>query len=206
MTHVATQTNPWFSIWTKPRETIQSIVNRNPEYLVIPLAALAGVSEALDKASTKSVGDSLSLPGVFLLAVVAGSISGIIGLYIFGYLLKVTGKWLGGQSDAQNIRTAIAWSSVPVIWALLLWVPELLIFGNDLFTSPTPRVEAHPYVYFGFLGVELVIAIWSLMIFFKCLGQVQGFSAWRGLGSAVLALVLVLVPFLLLALIVVVTK
>ena len=34
--------NPWISMWTKPRSTIQQIVNENPTYLVLVLAAIVG--------------------------------------------------------------------------------------------------------------------------------------------------------------------
>ncbi|MGY0653103.1 YIP1 family protein [Luteimonas sp. A537] len=185
-------------MWSRPRETIQSIVSRDPTHLVVPLAALSGISEALDKASTKSLGDSMELPAIFALAIVAGAISGVVGLYILCYLLKLSGRWLGGKSSSVNIRAATAWSSVPIIWALLLWVPELLIFGKDLFTTAAPSITARPAVYFGFLGVELAIAIWGVVVFCKALGQVQAFSAWRALGSAVLAFFIVALPILLL--------
>ncbi len=200
MTEIANQANPWFSMWLKPRETIQAIVNRDPTFMVIPLAILSGISQTLDKASTKSLGDSFSLPGIFAFAIVVGVLSGIAGLYIFGYLLKITGKWLGGVSDMANIRAALAWSSVPVIWALLLWVPELLIFGKDLFTSSAPSIAARPVTYFGFLAIELIAAIWGVVIFCKALGQVQVFSAWRALGSAALAGLIIAVPIVLLVL------
>jgi hypothetical protein len=200
MTELATQPRPWFSMWSRPRATIQSIVSRDPTHSVVPLAALSGISEALDKASTKSLGDSMDLPAIFVFAVVAGAISGVIGLYIFGYLLRISGKWLGGQSSSVNIRAAVAWSSVPIIWALVLWVPELLLFGKDLFTTAAPSITARPVVYFGFLSVELVVGIWSIVIFCKALGQVQAFSAWRALSSAVLAILIVALPILLLVL------
>jgi hypothetical protein len=169
----------------------------------MPLAVLAGISQVLDKASTRSLGDSMELPAIFIFASVAGALSGIASLYVFSYLLKISGKWLGGQSSTVNIRAAVAWSSVPIIWALLLWVPELLIFGKDLFTTDAPSITARPMVYFGFLALELVAAIWGAVVFCKALGQVQAFSAWRALSSAVLAILIVALPILLLALLIV---
>lgn len=96
--------------------------------------------------------------------------------------------WRTGESE--QVRAAIAWSSVPLIWALLLWIPELVLFGQDLFTSSTPRLDANPLLAVALIGfglVELTIGIWAIVVFLKCLGQVQGFSAWRALGNALLA-------------------
>lgn len=186
--------NPWFSMWLRPRETIQSIIDRNPEHLVLLLAALSGFSQALDRASIKNAGDSLAVPVVVLIALAGGAASGVVGLYVLGFLLKITGKWLGGAGNAINIRAAIAWSSVPTIWALLLWLPELALFGNDLFSKTTPNIEANPLLFLGFLAVELVIAVWSLVVFLKCLGQAEGFSAWKALSAMLIAILLVIIP------------
>ena len=198
MNNAVKQPNPWFAMWLKPRETIQSIVNRNPTHLVIPLAIAVGISKSLDRASIKSLGDSFELPTLLAFCVVAGILFGIAGLYIFSYLLKITGNWFGGQSNLVNIRSALAWSSVPTVWALLLWVPQLIIFGKDLFTSSAPRIAEFPYVYFGFVTIESLIAIWGLVVFCKALGQVQKFSVWLALVSVVLSMLTITLPLLLL--------
>lgn len=191
--------SPWSSIWLKPRETIQSIIDQDPERSVILLASLSGVSQALDKAAAKSSGDTLSLPVIFGLAAVAGPISGMIGLYIGGFLLKHAGHWLGGSGNGVNVRAAVAWSSVPIIWALLLWIPSLAIFGKDLFTTEAPRVAEHLGLYFALLAIEMVFAVWSVVIFLRALGQVHGFSAWRAIGASLIAISIVVIPIFLLA-------
>lgn len=119
---------------------------------------------------------------------VAGIFTGIVGLYVGGAVLKVTGKWLGDQSDHANIRAAIAWSSVPGIWALLLWVPEWLVFGMGLFTTSVPRILEHVFVYAVFGSLEVTAGVWGLVVFCEALGQVQGFSVWRAFASALLAM------------------
>jgi hypothetical protein len=193
--------NPWTSIWLKPRATIQNIVDSNPTRWVLLLAAMTGFSSALDQASLKSLGDKYEMPVIFVMAAIAGPICGIIGLYIGGALLRWTGAWIGGQGSAQHIRAAVAWSSVPYIWALLLWIPAVLLFGNELFTIETPVMDANLTLLMMYLGVgvlQLAIAIWAIIVFLKCLGQVQGFSAWKALGNTVLAVLVILAPLMLL--------
>lgn len=189
--------NPWFSIWTKPRVTIQQIVETDPRRLVLLLAALGGFSTMLDRASMRNLGDKLQWPVLVLLAAIVGPIAGIVTLYIGGALLRWTGSWIGGQASAQHIRAAMAWSSLPEIWGLLLWIPALAVFGQELFTSKMPRVEANPLLdilLLGFATVSLVIGVWQFVIFLKCLGQVQGFSAWKALGNSIMAAMVVLMP------------
>jgi Yip1 domain len=192
--------NPWFSIWRRPRATIQWIVDTNPRRLVVWLAALSGFGEALDRASVKNLGDVMSVSVIIVAAAIIGAITGVVGLYVGSVLLRWTGRWIGGESSTRNIRAAMAWSAVPTIWAMLLWIPKLLLSGPELFSSFTPRLDTSLSLlltYLLFTALELTAAVWTLIVFLKCLGQVQGFSAWKALGNAALATLVVAVPVVL---------
>jgi hypothetical protein len=189
--------NPWFSMWTRPRATIAQIVERDPTHMVLVLAAIAGFGEALDRASMRSAGDTLGLPTIFVAAAIAGPVGGFVTLYLGSLLLRWTGSWIGGNASGVQIRAAMAWSGVPLIWALLLWVPELAIFGTELFTTATPRMDESIALALSFFAIELVIGVWAFVVFLKSLGQVQGFSAWKALANGVLALLVFVVPILL---------
>jgi hypothetical protein len=124
-----------------------------------------------------------------------GPIGAALGLYPGGFLLRITGGWLGGRATSQEIRAALAWSSVPVIASLILWVPLLILTGNDIFSGTTPHLEANPtlglaFVAFG-LG-EFVLVIWPFVLVLKCVGEVHCFSAWRALAAFALVVLLVI--------------
>jgi hypothetical protein len=189
--------NPWVSIWTRPRATIQQIVDVNPQRYIWALAAVSGVADALNQASERSAGDELGLPLILLIVVAAGSIGGIVSLYLFGALFRWTGGWMGGKASAENLRAAIAWSSVPVICSLVLWIPSFAIFGQELFTTETPNIDVNPsllFVLFGYGAIEMIIGVWAFVVLLKCIGQVQGFSAWKALGNTLLVGLIVMIP------------
>jgi hypothetical protein len=175
---------------------------------VLALAALAGFAQALDRASSQNLGDRITLPAIFGLSFLLGCLGGVISLYLGGLLLGWSGHWIGGRGTLAEIRAAMAWSRVPVIAALLLWAPALALFGRELFTSKTPILDASrplTAAMMGFSVVEFGLGIWSLVLLLKCLGEVQGFSAWKALGNILLlgmllAAVLILAAVLLLAL------
>lgn len=195
--------NPWISIWHEPRATVERILARDPKYCVLLLASLSGVAQTLDGAVERSLGDDLAWPYIVLSAAIAGPITGLLALFLGSWLLRLTGRWLGGRGDALRIRTAIAWGNAPVVWGLLLWIPLLLVFGQEFFATETPLMDSRPVLYalyLGFAVVDFVIAIWALFAFLHCLGQVQGFSAWRALGNTVAAAAVVAVPALVLVL------
>jgi len=191
---------PFKTIWTRPRYTVRRIVAQDPDLHVLLLASLAGIGEALDNASTRNAGDKISLPIIIALACALGPLGGLFSLYISSFLIRWTGSWMGGVAPSQHIRTAIAWGSVPVVVALPLWIPNLLLVGSDLFTAETPRLDARPALWIPVIAimvVELVLAIWSLVLLCKTVAEVQGFqSAWRGLGNLILAGLVLFVPLI----------
>ena len=194
-----TTLNPWFSMWLHPRRTIRQIVETNPERLVLLLATVGGIVEALINASSDSKGENMSLQAILLTALIGGPLMGVIGLWLGGALLRWTGGWIGGQADSRRIRATLAWANVPLVWSLLLWIPALLLFGAELFATATPILDASTmlsglYMVFSF-GIGIV-SIWAFVVFLHALGEVQGFSAWKALGNSILAGLAVLVPLL----------
>jgi hypothetical protein len=194
--------NPWLSIWIKPRATMQQIINTDPTRFVLLLAAVSGFGEALDQASMNATGDQFAWPMIVAMAAILGPIGGLMGLYLIGLLIYWTGHWIGGKASTPHIRAALAWSSVPVIWSLLIWIPELMLFGQELFTGTQPTIESDPFLLSAAVGfgiLEMIIALWAFVVCLHCLGQVQGFSAWRALANAILAGLVVIGPILILA-------
>jgi hypothetical protein len=186
-------------MWIHPRRTIRQIVDTDPERHVLLLAAIGGIGEVLNKASTKSTGDHMSLATILLLAGIAGPIGGIISLYIGGAFLRWTGGWIGGHAKARDIRSAIAWAGVLTIWAMILWVPQLLLFGKEMFTTETPTIDASTVLtalFWLLAAIDVILGVWTIMVFLKCLGEVQGFSAWKALGNCLLMGLVFLVPIL----------
>lgn len=191
--------SPFLSIWVQPRATIRKIVETDPTRHVLLLAMLAGIGQALDRAVSRSTGDSLPLLVILAICILLGPVGGIISLYLSGAIFRWTSSWLGGQASPDEVRAAIAWSSVPTIFILPLWIPQLLIFGEELFTTTTPRLDANPILailLLGFALVEIGVGIWALVILLNSLGEVNRFSAWKALGAVILGILVLLVPIL----------
>ena len=196
---------PFFSIWVRPRRTMRAIIDSNPQRLVLVLAALSGFGSALDNASTSSIGDGNSIPVVAIVALsaVAGSLGGILTLYVGGFVMKWAGRPLGGRATQVEVRAALAWSTVPLIWALPLWIPELALAGREMFTTATPILAASPLravLLVLVVLLEVVLGIWSFVLFLKCLGEVHGFSAWKSLAAVLLSVLAIALVALIVAL------
>ena len=211
--------SPWLTMWTNPRETIRRIIYYDPKRDVLLLAALQGFVSSLAGmlyvflflvlVSNDYVGapgtwesDLSSLPSTSFTALAitlgicatVGPISGLIGLYLYGWLFRVTGRWLGGNAYPIEVRAAIAWSAVPQIWGAIFQALKLVLIVYVLYANAT-NYYVSSSVLLAVLGVsfllESVIGIWSLVVLLKSLGEVHNFSAWRALGSVLLAMVIV---------------
>ncbi|MFM2476153.1 Yip1 family protein [Celerinatantimonas sp. MCCC 1A17872] len=187
--------NPWTSIWTRPGDTIEQIVKTNPKNSVIVLAAVSGFSEFLYQLSELNVGGHYNGAQIAIFSLIAGSILGAVMLYILAGLLRWSGKWLGGNASPEHLRAAVSWANVPTIWALLLWIPRIALLGHDAFLPAAIVVKQTPNLV-GTLWVlqmiQLVIGIWALIIFSKCVGRVQHFSAMKGFLNIVLSLIILM--------------
>jgi hypothetical protein len=164
--------------------------------MVIPLAALGGISRVLDIASTHSLADHFPITVILAAALVLGSLSGIIGVNFVGGQLRLVGGWLGGVANVQQVRAAVAWGQLPSLYASLLWIPSLVLFREELYTTLTPRLDVNPALAIALISIRLVAfvcAIWSIVVSCKCLGEVHGFSAWVAFGSTILAGMLIVI-------------
>ncbi|MEM6469631.1 MAG: Yip1 family protein [Planctomycetota bacterium] len=192
--------NPLWSMWFHPRRTIRKITATDPTLHVVLLTGLGGIVQTLNRASTRSTGDSISLPTIICLAVFLGPLSGLISLWIFSHLIRIEGNMIGGIGERENIKAAIAWSYLPGVFCLITWGISLLVFGSEMFTTATPRIDSSSTLLTLFLViafVEIVLGIWAFVLVCNAIAEVQGFySAWSGLGNIILASLLIIVPLL----------
>ncbi|MCH9625664.1 MAG: hypothetical protein S4CHLAM123_08420 [Chlamydiales bacterium] len=183
--------NPWATIWTKPRDTIKRIVRYNPKHRFVWLSFLYGFPMLLHTAQNLNLGDTYTTAGIVVVALVLGTFAGMLGIVIASGLIYWTGKWIGGKDNYQNVRSAVAWSNVPNIIAVIAWAVLLYKFQGQLFFEDFEDknfVGSDMLLVGGATFVQAVISIWSFVILVKGLGEVQGFSAWKGVLN-------VLIPF-----------
>jgi hypothetical protein len=188
--------SPWVHIWTRPRAVMRQILDGNPRRMVHRLAILGGVAAGLG-ANVNLPGIQIPLPVVIVCKLVVGVLVGLIGLYVAGGLVLMTGRWLGGRGDFVAVRSALAWSNVPVIWAALLWLPLFVYLGWDAFNINRDMMLVDPIGLMLMVPIGIatvVVVIWRVVILCKVVGEAHRFSAWHSLGAFLIAILIVLVP------------
>ncbi len=173
---------PWLSIWFKPRQTIRQIVDANPRRGVLPLAIAAGaatfVMSGLGLAMRAGMSPWLALP----MCLGLGTLTGLLWLYLFGWLYRWVGSWFGGQAKNVDVRAAIAWVEVPRFVVFVMWLIMFLLVQDP--TAAEGELSAAAFLAFLLFGVvALTVWVWRLVLACHALGEVHRFSAWKGLAT-----------------------
>ena len=177
--------NPWLLIWVSPRKTIRQIIEENPKknfFLLVFLVSIAGLF------SEHSINNLFVYPLITIIFPFIAYLLSLAVIYINAELLEWTGKWIGGQGNREEIRAALVWSFVPVIWSSIIKIINLTltieVFNNNIASS-------FRYVLYF---VEQIISIWAIIIYLQCLGETQKFSIWKSLINSFLSLLVIVGP------------
>ena len=193
--------SPWTSMLLDPKNTIRQIVDTNPHEKVLFLTVLGGFGQILSNASARGLGEFVPFHLIIFMCLIFGPISGLVSLHLGGLIMHWISHKLGGIASRDEIKAAIAWAWVPIVILLPLWIVKIIFFRHELFLSNTPIIDSQPILstLFGFFTfIDLIISIWSLLILYVTLSEVNKFSTWRGFGTVVLSGLIVSVPVLIL--------
>jgi hypothetical protein len=198
------------TILIRPRQTIRSIVAESRSGVAVLLVLLATVSTSIRDVRWQAYRQSPQLATVMpsaliLCAGLAGLlIAAVILFYAFALLAWGIGRLLGGTANGRAVRIALAWSLVPLIWALLYRIPVAL-FQPAMGSAALNQMHNPVAVLRAALGamslyalmsysvialLTIAVDIWCLVLAGVALSEVNGFSTWRGaatLGFSLLA-------------------
>ena len=191
---------PLLSIWTRSRGTVRARLATDPTRYVLPWAVPAGIEQALARAGQHAPRpvagggadghpDHRAAAGTFR---VVDDVS----------LAARTGQRMSGTASPQELRTALAWASVPTVAALLTWVRRRGVRTGHPAGGPA-NLGLHAGLAVVFSLIDLALSLRGCVLLCITVAEVQGFrSAWVGLGNLMLATLILMVTGGLIALVV----
>ncbi len=189
-------------IWTSPRLVFKFLNDNRYDKYVHILLVFAGISRTFDRASTKNMGDDMSLLAVLVLCIILGGLLGWISYYIYAALMSWTGKWLKGQGDTNSLLRMISHAMIPSIVALALLIPQIVLFGNGIFRSDIDIYSSgllSIIVFYTALIIEFGLGIWTLVIFIIGISEVQKLSIGKSILNLILPALIIIVPIAMIA-------
>jgi hypothetical protein len=194
--------NLLFKIWVQPTASLSYILTYNPKKYYIILLVLTGITNTIDRASTKNAGDNMSTFYVLLTSIIGGGLLGWMTVYIYAWGMSGTGKWLKGSANPEEFRIVTIWSCIPSISSLFLLIPQIFIYGDELFkSSPIVEYDFMIYLWYMFLGVEMILGLWTIIIMVKGIALIQNFSIGKAILNLFLPGLVLLIPIIVIAVI-----
>lgn len=199
-TNARSTDNPWFywgRIWFQPRETMRKLLDQPtniPHVLILLL--LGGFAHSLNHTADKNLADSFAT-GTLITYFIIGTLIGAVFLYyVIGGLLYWIGTLLGGSGSYCDVRLSLAYAYVPKIATLVLWIPLLLLFGGENFSSYTPGINSSELmsgIFTTLLSIKSAFIIWEIIVILLCFGEAHQFSVWKSLLTFVIMFVVMIV-------------
>ncbi|NGX56201.1 MAG: hypothetical protein K1060chlam5_00438 [Candidatus Anoxychlamydiales bacterium] len=187
------QFNPFISILTKPKETILKIVEKDPNYKLWLLSIIYGLVSILGFSQSISIGYKYNFFLIVFVCLLLSIIWGYVAFSVSSFFVYITGKWLKGIASYKSIRASFAWSNVPMIINILIWIILLIIFQDKIFKDfPNNYIlsKFEMIVLFSSLFLQLIVSVYVIVLYINTIASVQNFSILRSIFNIILSLVL----------------
>ena len=166
---------PFFAtLFYEPGETIQRLISaKRGHRFACVMAAIFGAVQAAPLALTRE--------GRLSLFLLIGAVSGIVGLYLFSWLLRNFGRWFSGTGTLFEVRSALGVSLLP--W-VLLFAATLVCLALEV---STVMIAGYYWLFFGGLVYGYVIVLISL-------SKALSLSLWKTLFVVIITVVFSIFP------------
>ena len=173
--------NPWYTIWTQPRKTVQWMAENAPGQWLWLLVFCGGVSRVLTQLPGFPVREAFpDFPAgdLVMVGIVLGPVAGAFQIYVIGRLVHlVLTKYMGGTGSWTQTRTAIAWSFAPGAASTLLWFVMLATHGPEVAIS---QPSDYPSLVVTLdHGLHFVFTVWMVVLEVLCIAYVHRIILWR---------------------------
>jgi hypothetical protein len=196
---------PLHDVWLRPRRVARQLASVPIGRADYVLGAAQGVLNWLVLSRVQSVGAHTGVATILERALVIGPVAGLLGMYLRAAVYLRLGRRAQGVASRAQLVHVLAYSGVPMLASLLLWLLTAALAGRALFLANAPAHLA-PFVLLV-LRLQIVahamLVGWSLLLQVMGLSEAEGLPIGRAFGVWVLGQVLVLLALLLLRMILV---
>lgn len=189
------------TILYRPRATVRRILASSHRW-TSEIIVLACICSSLPDKDVRSL--NMALPdlgltsslALVLLVVILGAVIWLLGVYVFSWMVALAAKSIGGAGEISDVRAALAWSLVPLIWSAFPRIAETLYLRR--FSMEHVQLQDSQalleFIKQGgctlavvVISFKIVIFVWTLFIASAAVGEALHLSTAEGLGAISLA-------------------
>lgn len=189
--------NVFKQIWRQPRAVFATLNKDSYNKYTYILLILAGIARTFDGAMADNRGDQFSLLQISLMSIVIGGLFGWIVYYVFALLLQWTGRWLGGTATKKQLLNMLAHAMIPIALGLILLIPRVLLFGNEIFKSDGNVYDVSLFARIidrsALLG-QWLLSIYAFVLCVIGISEVQNIPIRKAFLNFFLPVIMVFVP------------
>lgn len=177
--------NPWFYIFINPKQVIRTICNYEPRKGLLLLSSITALHYFFLYLTFHPIYFTRYLFIILPVILLLSPFLGWAWLHFQSWTLLVTGKIFQGKASKKELLVAVAWSKIPFLITLFLWV-ILLTFSWS------------PFFRYYFSGISLVLVsfisiisyIWSITLYVLAVEEVQKLSVLKSCANIFMAFLL----------------
>jgi Yip1-like protein len=183
-----------FAILIHPRETMRRILDSTHRWTVeiVILASICSAFVDSDLRELNRAVPELKLMPVLALVVLTLVVTAMLWvalLYLFAWPVTFVGRRLEGQAPVADVRAALGWGLVPVIWSVIARIPiaayrqRFLLHGNSsrVLTSFIEQGGCAFAVVVLTVQITVITAVVTLSGF--CVAEALKVPTWKGFAA-----------------------
>jgi hypothetical protein len=180
----------------KPRETMRRILDGGAHRWTAEIVVLAFVCASFSDPDIRhlpevlpnfSLGPTLALVALVLLLVAT---CWVLLVYAFAWLATFVGTRLDGRGTVADVRAALAWGLVPLIWSVVYRIPVGFYRSKPRVHTGSPVQISIDFLQHGGCGLALAVLalqlafdIWVLFVASSTVAEALRFESWKGLST-----------------------
>ena len=187
----------FMKLWISPRKVFRFILEARYDKYKYIILFLAGVASALNRASSRNMGDHTHLIFILIGSVTVGGVFGWLTFYLYSALLSLTGKWLKGTANTSTLFRIFTYSVIPSVFSMVFLFIEIILFGNGVFQSDFDYLALGipSAIFFLIIStVQITLSIWSVVLLIIGISEVQHFKIGKSIISLLIPAFLIVIP------------
>ncbi len=171
-----------------PAKAFKKIIIAEHKNFVLFLALFLGIGGIFALMWVKRSGNSFdNLFPLLLFGVVIGLVVSVPLFYFFTGVFHAVAKLLDGKAEFRETYGIIGWSLMPMMLSVMIVLPlELSTLGLLLFSSNPSAYEVKPVVTMVFIGLDGLLALWSVLLAATGISMAHRFSFMKSLAVTII--------------------